>query len=110
MYNYKAMDTMGKQRTGVINAKSSQEANTILKERGLFPLSITEKEEPKDEAKKLFFVVPINEHGTEMAVEPELRFEEDAMELYEANCVEGYNAVYKIEDGRIKLVTYNYEG
>jgi len=43
-YVYQAMDCTGKEKKGSVDAKSESEANGIIKERGMFPISIKKAE------------------------------------------------------------------
>jgi type II secretory pathway component PulF len=54
-FNWKAMDTKGVERTGKIRAKTREQANTLLKSQGLFPISVMKVKalESSDEAQDL---------------------------------------------------------
>jgi len=54
-YKYTAMDAQGKSKSGTIEAKSENDANALLKEKGLFPTSINKankKDDIKDDVAK----------------------------------------------------------
>lgn len=48
-FKYAAMDSSGKEITGVLSAKSEEEAAMTLKEKDLFPISIRNSSEPETE-------------------------------------------------------------
>ena len=58
LYTYSAMDSAGGRKTGTVDARSQQSAVSLLKEQGLFVLTLQKKNESVVESFLTFKKVP----------------------------------------------------
>src|SRR3990167_9754348 len=61
VYNYLAKDTTGKAKSGIVDAQSESSAVTLLRNQGLFIVSLTEKKNSIFESLLSFKGVPSGE-------------------------------------------------